>query len=94
MKGMPLQERIVFLFLQPIWCAWTFLITGAHIARDRYAERLGFRAFERNYLLRHKLILAVVGLGFFFFAFGTLFIGQTEERCDRLPDARRFVLLL
>ncbi len=94
MKGMPLQERIIFLFFEPIGRARAFLITGAHVARDRLAERFGFRAFESNYFLRHKLLLALLGLGFFFLAFGALFIGQTEERCDRLPHARRFILLL
>ena len=39
--------------------------------------------------------LLVVRLGrFFFFAFAAFFIGQTEERGDRLPNARRLVLLL
>jgi hypothetical protein len=79
MKSVPLQERIVFLLFQPIWRARTFLVPGAHVARDRLAERFGFGAFESNYFLGHKLVLAVVSLGFFFFAFGTLFIGQAEE---------------
>jgi len=77
-KGMPPQERIVFLFFEPIGCARAFLITRAHVARDRLAERFGFRAFESDNLLRHKLVLALVGLGLFFFSFGALFIGQTE----------------
>jgi hypothetical protein len=94
MKGMPLQERIIFLFFEAIGGTRAFLIAGAHVARDRLAERFGFRAFESNYFLRHKLVLALVSLGFFFLAFGALFIGQTEERRDGLPHARRLVLFL
>jgi hypothetical protein len=75
MKGMPLQERIVFLFFEPIRRARAFLVPRAHVAGDRLPERFGFRAFERDYFLRHNLFLAVVGLGFFFLAFSALFVG-------------------
>ena len=79
MKSMPLQERIIFLFFQPIRRAWTFLVASAHITRHWSSSRLGFCAFEGNNFLRHKLVFAVVGLGFFFLTFGSFFFGQTEQ---------------
>src|SRR5688500_316781 len=94
MKGVPLQERIVFLFLEPVRRARTLLVPGAHVTRDRLAERFRFGAFESDDFLRHKLLLAVVGLGFLFLAFGSFFIGETEEGGHGLPDARGLVLLL
>src|SRR5688572_26962732 len=94
MKSMPLQERIVFLFLEAIRRARALLVPGAHVTRNRLAERLGFGAFESDDFLGHKLLLAVVGLGFLFLAFGPFFIGETEEGGHGLPDARGLVLLL
>ena len=79
MKSMPLQERIVFLFLQAVRRARALFIPRAHVAGHRLAERLRFRAFESDDFLRHKLLLAVVRLGFLFFAFGALFIGEAEK---------------
>src|SRR5438067_3518903 len=39
------------------------------------------------------LFLALVRLGFFFLALGAFLLGQAEEGCDRLADARSLVLL-
>ena len=72
---MPFQKRIVFLFLEAVRRARALLVACAHVTRDRLAERLGFRALERDDFLRHNLILRVFGLRFFLFAFGALFIG-------------------
>src|SRR6266496_119219 len=89
MKSMPLQEWIVFLFLEPIRRARTFLVSRGHVTRRRLAERLGLGAFEDNNFLRHFLLLFGLGRrnGFFFFGLATFLLGQSKERRNRLPDA-------
>src|SRR5204863_219988 len=54
MERVPLQKRIVFLFLEPVRCARALLVARRHVTGNRLAERLRFRAFERDDFLRHK----------------------------------------
>src|SRR5204863_7298627 len=54
---MPLQEGIVFLFLEPVGGARALLVASAHVARDGGAERLRFRAFQSDDFLRHNYSL-------------------------------------
>jgi len=51
------QERIVFLFFEPVRGARTFFVSPGHVTRDRFAERLRFGALESDNFLRHKFIL-------------------------------------
>src|SRR5436190_925352 len=53
MKRVLPQMRVVFLFLEPVRGARTFLVPRAHVTRDRFAERFGFGAFEGDNFLRH-----------------------------------------
>src|SRR2546423_5541102 len=53
MKRVFPQKRIVFLFLEPVWGARTFLVPLAHVTRDRFTERFRFGAFEDDNFLGH-----------------------------------------
>ena len=53
MESMPLQEWIVFLFLEPIRRARAFLVSRSHVTRRRLAERFRLSAFQSNNFLRH-----------------------------------------
>lgn len=53
MESMPLQEWIVFLFLEPIGRARAFLVSRGHVTRRRLAERFRLGAFQSNNFLRH-----------------------------------------
>src|ERR1700693_4071801 len=48
------QEWIVFLFLEPVRRARTFLVPLGHVTRNRFAERFRFGAFEGNNFLGHR----------------------------------------
>ena len=75
MQGVPFQKRIIFLFLEPVRRARAFLVARAHVTRNRFPERLRFRAFESDNFLRHMLFLVRVSGGcFLFLAFATFFI--------------------
>jgi hypothetical protein len=89
MESMPLQEWIVFLFLEPIGRARAFLVSARHVTRCRLAERLGLGAFQGNNFLRHFLLLFGLGRrnGFFFLGLATFLLGQSKQRRNRLPDA-------
>ena len=89
MQCVLLQKRIVFLFLEPVRRARTFFVARAHVTRRRFSQRLRFRALECDNFLRHFLFLVRVGSGggFLFFAVATFFIGQAEERRNRLSNA-------
>ena len=52
-KSVSAQKWIVFLLLQSIRGARTFLVSRAHIARDRLTQRFGLGAFEGDNFLRH-----------------------------------------
>src|SRR5438132_5691276 len=54
MKRVLSQKRIVFLFLEPVRRARTFLVPRRHVARDRFAERFRFGAFENDNFLCHR----------------------------------------
>src|SRR5712692_10066093 len=54
MKRVLPQKRIVFLFLEPIRGARTFLVPLAHVTRDRFAQSFRFSAFEGDNFLRHR----------------------------------------
>jgi hypothetical protein len=86
---MPLQEWIVFLFLEPIRRARTFFVSRGHVTRRRLAERLGFGAFQGNNFMRHFLLLFGLGRrsGFFFLSLAAFLLGEPKERRNRLPDA-------
>ena len=89
MKSMPLQEWIVFLFLEPIRRARAFLVSRGHVTRRRLAERFRFGAFQSNNFLRHSLLLLRLGrcYGFFFLGLAAFLLGESKERRNRLPDA-------
>src|SRR5207247_3933305 len=89
MESMPLQEWIVFLFLEPIRRARTFFVSRGHVTRRRHAERLGLGAFQGNNFLRHFLLLFCLGRrsGFFFLSLAAFLLGEPKERRNRLPDA-------
>src|SRR5215467_14495823 len=53
MKGVLTQMRIVFLFLETVRCARTFLVSRGHVTRHRFAQRFRFGAFEGDNFLRH-----------------------------------------
>src|SRR5882724_4205095 len=53
MESMPLQEWIVFLFLEPIGCARPFLVSRGHVTRRRLVERFRLGAFQSNNFLRY-----------------------------------------
>jgi hypothetical protein len=53
MKSMPLQEWIIFLFLESIGRTRAFLVSGGHVARNRFAKRFRFGAFQCHNFLRH-----------------------------------------
>src|SRR6267143_495579 len=53
MKRVFPQERIVFLFLEPIRRARTFLFPRGHVTRDRFVERFRFGAFAGDNCLGH-----------------------------------------
>src|ERR1700730_12350974 len=53
MKRVFPQERIVFLFLEPVRGARTFFIPLRHVTRNRFAERFRFSAFEGDDFLGH-----------------------------------------
>src|SRR5437899_11620710 len=48
------QQRIVFLFLEPVRRARTFFVPLGHVARNRFAERFRFGAFEGDNFLCHR----------------------------------------
>jgi hypothetical protein len=74
MQGMLAQKRIVFLLFEAVWGLRTLLIPGAHVTRDRFAESLGFSAFERDDFLGHKLFFRFLGRRFFFFGLATFLV--------------------
>src|SRR3954452_796362 len=94
MERVPLQKRIVFLFLEPVRRPRALLVARAHVTRCRLAFIPRLRAFARDDFLRHYLFLRVFRLRLFFLSFAALFFGQTEDRRDRLANPRSFVLLL
>src|SRR5438309_11588534 len=53
MKRVLAQVWIVFLFLEPVRRARTFLVPRGHVTRDRFAERFRFSALEGDDFLRH-----------------------------------------
>src|SRR6267378_793150 len=63
MKRVLPQKRIVFLFLEPVRRAWTFLVPKRHITRDRFTERFRFSAFESDNFLCHRLYSLVSAAG-------------------------------
>ena len=94
-KSVSAQKWIVFLLLQSIRGARTFLISRAHIARDRLTQRFGLRAFEGDNFLRHgELFLRFLSRRLFFFRLATFLLGQSEEGGNRLTNARGLVLFL
>lgn len=56
MESMPLEKRIVFLFLEPIGRAGAFLVSRGHVTRRRLVERFRLGAFQSNNFLRHFFI--------------------------------------
>src|SRR5260370_37023342 len=50
---MPLQKWIVFLFVEPVGRARTFLVPCSHIARRRFTKRFRLGALKRDNFLRH-----------------------------------------
>ena len=75
-EGMLSQKRIVFLLFQPVRRARTFLISGAHVTRSRFAQRLRLGAFECDDFLRHReLFLRFLSRRLFFFGLATFIIG-------------------
>jgi hypothetical protein len=89
METMPLQEWIVFLFLEPIGRARALLVSRGHVTRRRLAERFRLGAFQSNNLLRHFLLLLCLGWRsrFFFLSLAAFLLGESKERRNRLPDA-------
>src|SRR5437870_1764253 len=55
MQRVPSQKRIVFLFLETVWCARAFLVARGHVTRHRFAQRFGLGALENDNFLRHKI---------------------------------------
>src|ERR1700736_5156276 len=53
MKGVLSQMRVVFLFLESVRRARTFLVPRGRVTRNRFAQRLGFGALEGDNFLRH-----------------------------------------
>jgi len=53
MESMPLQELIVFFFLEPIGRTRAFLVSRGHVTRRRLVERFRLSAFQSNNFLRH-----------------------------------------
>ena len=89
MESMPLQEWIVFLFLEPIGRAGAFLVSRGHVTRRRLAERFRLGAFQSNNFLSHSLLLLRLSrcYGFFFLGLAAFLLGESKERRNRLPDA-------
>jgi hypothetical protein len=89
MESMALQERIVFLFLEPIGRARALLVSRGHVTRRRLAERFRLGAFQSNNFLRHVLLLLCLGRGnrFFFLSLAAFLLRESKERRNRLPDA-------
>jgi hypothetical protein len=54
MKGVPFQERIIFLFFEPVGGAWAFLVARRHVTRNRLAERFRLGAFQNDNFLSHR----------------------------------------
>src|SRR6266571_4937301 len=54
MKRVLPQKRIVFLFLEPVRRARTFLVSKRHVTRDWFAERFRFGALENDNFLCHR----------------------------------------
>src|SRR6202040_4122626 len=54
MKRVLTQMRIVFLFLEPVRRARTFLVTRGHVPRNRFAQRFRFGALEGDDFLGHR----------------------------------------
>ena len=89
METMPLQEWIVFLFLEPIGRTRALLVSRGHVTRWRFAERFRLGAFQSNNFLRHFLLVLCLGRrnGFFFLSLATFLLSESKERRNRLPDA-------
>jgi hypothetical protein len=81
MESMPLQERIVFLFLEPIGRARTFLVSRGHVTRRRLAERFRLGAFESNNFLRHFLLFLCLGWrnGLLFLSLAAFLLRESKE---------------
>ena len=89
------RNGLYFFFSSRFGVCGLFLLRVRHVTRSGLAGGFRFRAFEGDDFLGHvRYSLVSSRLGFFFFAFARFFIGQAEERGDRLPDARSLVLLL
>src|SRR5437879_12924538 len=54
MKRVLSQKRIVFLVLEPVRRARTFLVPKRHVTRNRFAECFRFGAFESDDFLCHR----------------------------------------
>src|SRR5207237_5920096 len=54
MKRMLSQKWIVFLFLKPVRCARTFLVSRGHVTRDWFSESFGLGALEGDNFLCHS----------------------------------------
>ncbi len=81
------QERIVFLLLESIGRARTFLVPRSHVTGDGFAQSFRLGAFQRNNFLRHSLsLLCFRRRNFLFFGFAAFFFCQAEQRRDRLTD--------
>src|SRR2546421_8866121 len=63
MKRVLSQKRIVFLFLEPVPRARAFLVSLAHVTRNRFAERFRFGAFEGDNFLGHRCYSLVSAAG-------------------------------
>jgi len=75
------QERVVFLFLEPVRRARTFFVPSGHVARDRFPQRFCLGAFKSNDFLGHKSLFSVFGDGgllFFSLAFAALVVGKAK----------------
>jgi hypothetical protein len=63
MESMPLQEWIVFLFLEPIGRARALLVSRGHVTRRRLAERFRLGAFQSNNFLGHFFCYSFASAG-------------------------------
>lgn len=88
METMPLQEWIVFLFLEAIGRARAFLVSRGHVTRRRLVERFRLSTFQSNNFLCHFLLFCLGRRsGFLFLSLAAFLLGESKERRNRLPDA-------
>ncbi len=75
-KRMPFYKRVVFLFLEAIGRARTFLVPRGRVTRDWFAQRFCLGAFESDNFLRHFALFFCLGwCGFFFLSLAAFLIG-------------------